>query len=60
MLTRRLGGLERDGIVSRHVRSQALRKVECLPTEYEVTVIPVLASLYDWGFHPLGIPMILE
>jgi len=49
MLVQQLRELEKDGIVSRNVRSEIPPKVEYSFTEYGLSLKPVLQALCNWG-----------
>lgn len=60
MLTKQLRELQNDGLVLRKVHSQIPPKVEYSITEYGLTVLPILESLYEWGTNNLDIKCILN
>jgi DNA-binding HxlR family transcriptional regulator len=49
MLTQTLRGLERDGLISRNVRSAVPAHVEYSLTEMGLSVIPLLRNLCQWA-----------
>ncbi len=51
MLTQRLRGLERDGLLSRTVISNTPPHVVYDLTEDGRSLAPALQALYDWGTH---------
>jgi DNA-binding HxlR family transcriptional regulator len=48
-LTTQLRELERDGLITRTVCSDARRSVSYAPTEDAVSLKPVIRALIDWG-----------
>ena len=49
MLTQQLRELEKDEIITRHVRSKVPLQVDYSFTEYGKTLIPSIESLCQWG-----------
>lgn len=49
MLTQQLRELEQDGLVSRFIYTQVPPKVEYSLTASGKTLLPILATMYQWG-----------
>lgn len=50
-LTLQLRELEKDGIVKRTVYAEVPPRVEYELTELGFSMLPIIKSIYDWGFH---------
>jgi DNA-binding HxlR family transcriptional regulator len=51
MLTQQLRGLERNGLVNRHIYTEIPPKVEYSLTSEGKSLLPILESLRQWGVN---------
>lgn len=55
-LRRRLGDMERAGLVTRRVVGDGLRRAEYSLTPLGETLKPIVGGMYEWGLHHVGRP----
>ena len=53
VLTANLRELEKDGLITRTVYAEVPVRVEYTLTEQGKSLIPILDSIYDWGWHAM-------
>ena len=53
VLTANLRELEKDGLIVRTVYAEVPVRVEYTLTEQGKSLIPILDSIYDWGWHAM-------